>query len=177
MSDRPDASPRPTIPQRWIQRLAMIGWVTRLAAPIVQAIDDPLLRWSGERRSLTRWLTGMPVARLTTTGAHSGRARTHPLTVLRHGEALAVVGSNFGRRRPPAWVHNLRAGGVARLHTSDGPRACSVRPATSAEYDVLWRRAVDLYPGYAVYARRAAPRAVPIFVLTPYDDATASSNG
>jgi deazaflavin-dependent oxidoreductase (nitroreductase family) len=148
----------------------MVGWVTRLVAPPVQAIDARLLAWSGDRLSITNRLTGMPVARVTTTGARSGRQRTHPLTILRDGECYALVGSNFGRRRFPAWVHNLRVHSTARLHTPAGVRSCAARLASPDEHEVFWRRAVDLYPGYAAYARRAAPRTVPIFVLTPDSD-------
>jgi deazaflavin-dependent oxidoreductase (nitroreductase family) len=144
----------------------MVGWVTRLVAPLVQAIDRPLLAWSGDRLSITSGLTGMPVARVTTTGARSGKPRTHPLTVLRDGQRLALVGSNFGRRCLPAWCHNLRVHGVAQIHTPAGVAQFTARFASPAEYEAFWQQAVELYPGYAAYAQRAAPRTVPIFVLT-----------
>lgn len=148
----------------------MIAWVTQAVAPIVHAVDRRLLAWSGDRLCLTTPLTGLPVARITTIGARSGAPRTHPLTALRDGESYAVVGSNFGRRRLPAWAHNLRAHPQARLHGPGGVRRFVARSASPAEYDRWWSRAVELYPGYTVYARRAAPRKVPIFVLTPVAD-------
>ena len=169
MTDRSHSQPRPARWQRWIQRLATAAWVTRIAAPIVHAVDRRLLAWSGDRLCLTTPLTGLPVARISTTGARSGAPRTHPLTALREGECYALVGSNFGRPRPPAWVYNLRAHPQVRLHAADGSGRFSARPASPAEYDRFWNRAVELYPGYAAYARRAAPRKVPIFVLTPVD--------
>jgi deazaflavin-dependent oxidoreductase (nitroreductase family) len=147
----------------------MIAWVTRLVAPIVHAVDGRLLAWSGDRLCLTTPLTGLPVLRITTTGARTGRPRTHPLTGLPEGERFALIGSNFGRRRFPAWVHNLRAHPAARIHRAGGTERFAARPASAEEYDRFWRRAVALYPGYAAYARRAAPRRVPIFVLEPID--------
>jgi deazaflavin-dependent oxidoreductase (nitroreductase family) len=145
----------------------MMPWLTRLLAPLVHAVDARLLPWTGERWCLTTPLTGLPVRRVTTIGARSGRRRTHPLTSLHEGTRFALIGSNFGRRRSPAWVHNLRANPEAQIHSADGVQRCSARPASAEEYDRVWRRAVALYPGYAAYARRAAPRQVPIYVLTP----------
>jgi len=165
-----ESPPRPNRFQSWIQRLAMMDWLTRLAAAPVQAIDHRLLRWSGDRISLTSPLSGIPVARVTTTGAHSGRPRTHPLTALRDDGRYVLVGSNFGRKRSPAWVHNLRAHPLARVHSPEGAARFAARPATAEEYARLWNRAVDLYPGYDAYARRAAPRAIPIFILTRIRD-------
>jgi deazaflavin-dependent oxidoreductase (nitroreductase family) len=148
----------------------MTAWITRAVAPIVHGADRRLLAWSGDRVCLTTPLTGLPVARITTIGARSGRLRTHPLTALRDGEALVVFGSNFGRRSLPAWAHNLRVHPHGLIHDPGGVRRFAARAASAAEYDRWWRRAVDLYPGYAAYARRAAPRRVPIFVLTPAHD-------
>jgi deazaflavin-dependent oxidoreductase (nitroreductase family) len=141
-----------------------------MLAPVVHAVDRRLLPWSGERWSLTTPLTGLPVRRITTIGARSGRPRTHPLTTLHEETRFALIGSNFGRRRFPAWYHNLRAHPEAEIHFAGGALHCSARPASAEEYDRFWRRAVALYPGYAAYARRAAPRQMPIFVLTPIEN-------
>jgi deazaflavin-dependent oxidoreductase (nitroreductase family) len=168
-ADPLDVRLRPNRVQRWIQRLAMIAWVTPRLAPLVHAVDERLLAWSGDRLCLTTPLTGLPVMRVTTTGARSGLPRTHPLTALRQGEWLALIGSNFGRRCLPAWFHNLHAHPVAWIHRAGGVDRFAARPASAEEYDRFWSRAVAVYPGYAAYARRAAPRKVPILVLTPVD--------
>ena len=165
----PDLRQPPTRLQRWIQRLAMIAWVTRAAAPLVQAVDRRLLAWNGDRWCLTTLLTGLPVRRITTTGARSGLPRTLPLTALGEGERIVLIGSNFGRRRLPAWTHNLRLHPEARVHSAGSAEPFAARPASAEEYDRFWRRAVALYPGYDAYARRASPRVVPIFVLEPVD--------
>jgi deazaflavin-dependent oxidoreductase (nitroreductase family) len=148
----------------------MNAWITRVVAPIVYRADGRLLAWSGDRLCLTTALTGMPVTRVTTIGARSGRPRTRPLTAFRDGETLAVIGSNFGRPRLPGWAHNLSVHPGGLLHHPGGARRFISRAASAAEYDLWWRRAVELYPGYAAYARLAAPRRVPIFILTPSVD-------
>jgi F420H(2)-dependent quinone reductase len=48
------------------------------------------------------------VLALTTTGRKSGRPRTTALGYLRDGEDFAVVASNSGLDRPPAWWMNLQ---------------------------------------------------------------------
>jgi deazaflavin-dependent oxidoreductase (nitroreductase family) len=163
---RPEASP-PTTLQRWVQRLASVAWITRAVAPVVHAVDRRLLAWSGDRVCLTALAIGLPVWRITTTGARTGLARTHPLTGLLEGDRLALIGSNFGRPHFPAWTFNLRAHPVARVHRDGRTEPYTARPASAEEYGRLWRRAVALYPGYARYAERAAPRRVPIFILEP----------
>src|SRR5438128_12463725 len=50
-----------------------------------------------------------PVLLLTTTGRRSGQPRTAPVVYLADGDRLAVIGSNAGNPRPPAWALNLRA--------------------------------------------------------------------
>jgi deazaflavin-dependent oxidoreductase (nitroreductase family) len=156
-------------PRASIEALFEARGLTPAAAPLVHAVDQRLLAWSGDRLCLTTMLTGLPVLRVTTTGARSGAARTHPLTALRDGDRLALIGSNFGRRRYPSWVHNLRAHPVAEVHAAGRAERFAAHPASSEEYGRIWKRAVALYPGYAAYARHAAPRKVPIFVLTALD--------
>ena len=148
----------------------MIAWVTRAVAPVVHAVDRRLLVWSGDRFNLTTPLTGLPVRRISTTGARSGRLRTHPLTALRDGPRYALIASNFGRPRYPAWYYNLRAHPFAQVHGDGGNGRYAARPASPEEYETVWARAVALYPGYAAYARRAAPRSVPILMLEPAVD-------
>lgn len=166
----PGLRPSPSRSQRWIQRLARIAWVTRLVAPIVHALDRRCLAWSGDRGCLTTSLTGLPVLRITTTGARSGRPRTHPLTALPEGDRLALIGSNFGRQSSPGWVYNLQANPFATVHHAERATTYEARPATAEEYERFWSRAVALYPGYESYARRAAPRRVTILVLTRVGD-------
>src|SRR2546429_8732382 len=52
---------------------------------------------------------GRPLLLLTTTGAKSGRRRTHPLMYLRDDDRLLVFASTGGAPTNPDWYHNLLA--------------------------------------------------------------------
>ena len=44
---------------------------------------------------------------LTTTGAKSGKLRTVPVVGLPTDEGVAVIASNYGQEKHPAWFYNL----------------------------------------------------------------------
>ena len=115
-----------------------------------------------------RW-TVVPSLVLHTTGRHSGTRRSVVLVYATDGGRLLVVGSNFGRDRPPAWLLNLEADqrvSVNRGHRLTEVRAEIVEP-TDTRYPRLFaiandnnRRRFDRY-------RTLTDRAIPVVVLTP----------
>jgi deazaflavin-dependent oxidoreductase (nitroreductase family) len=164
---------RPAAPNAWqrrLQGLAAIGPVTRAVAPLIHVADLVLLRLTGDRLSLTSLAIGLPVKLISTTGARTGRVRTHPLTTVPDGSGLGLIASNFGRRRLPGWSHNLRARGAADVRLNGAWRTFRAVEVTGEERRRLWEQAVFLYPGYADYARRAAPRPIPVFLLVPAEE-------
>lgn len=164
----PDAIPMRISPwHRRIQRLAAIGWVTRIVAPLVHAADLALLRLSGDGLSVTSFAIGVPVRLISTVGARTGQIRTHPLTIVPNGSRLGLIASNFGRRHLPGWCHNLRAHPSVRVRLNGAWRPFRAIELDGDRRQRVWEQAVALYPGYADYARRAAPRAIPIFELVP----------
>jgi deazaflavin-dependent oxidoreductase (nitroreductase family) len=80
------------------------SWLIRTLTPLDRRI---LLRSNGRRTLLGP--IGAPTLLLTTTGRKSGLPRTTPLLYARDGDALVVVGSNFGQQHHPAWTGNLLA--------------------------------------------------------------------
>jgi deazaflavin-dependent oxidoreductase (nitroreductase family) len=156
--------------QRRIQRLVAIGWVTRIVAPLVHAADLILLRLSGDGYSVTSFAIGLPVRLISTIGARTGQIRTHPLTVVPDGGSLGLIASNFGRPQLPGWCHNLRAHPTAQVRLNGAWRPFRAVEIGDDRRQRIWELAVDLYPGYADYARRAS-RAIPIFELVPDDAA------
>ncbi len=54
-------------------------------------------------------LEGRVLMLLTTTGARTGREHTVVIGFKPYGDAYAVIASNNGSDRPPAWFHNLTA--------------------------------------------------------------------
>lgn len=127
-------------------------------------IDRPLLRLTGGRVSLT---VGAPVLLLTTRGAKSGQLRTTPLVYVRDGDNIALIASNGGQPRNPAWYYNLRANPDAELTVGERSGRYLAHEAQGVERERLWRKAVALNPGYAVYQRRAGGRVIPVMVLVP----------
>lgn len=150
---------------RAVQRVAATrpgSWVFAKASP-------PLDRWafsvSDGRWTLASALAGLPVVLLTTTGARSGLPRTAPLVGIPHDGDLAIIGSGYGQQPTPGWVHNLRAHPRAEVGYR-GVRAPAVATAPD-DPTPIWDAAIELYPGYAAYPRRAAHREIAVFVLRP----------
>lgn len=121
----------------WWQKLALrlasmapAAWLLRRTA---HHADRLPLEVSGGHHTLTTLLTGLPVATLTTTGARSGKRRTVPVVIIPRGEQVALIASNFGHSRHPAWYHNLLAQGEATLTVNGQTERYQAREA--------WRRA------------------------------------
>jgi hypothetical protein len=79
-----------------------------LYARILPRLDKAVHRLTHGRTTFAALVSGLPVIQLTTTGARTGRTRTCPLLAVRDGADIAVIASNWGNRRNPAWYHNLR---------------------------------------------------------------------
>ncbi|MFF3629850.1 nitroreductase family deazaflavin-dependent oxidoreductase [Streptomyces sp. NPDC002164] len=111
-------------------------------------------------------MRGLPVVILTTRGARSGKIRKTPLMRVEHEGMYAVVASQGGAPRHPVWYHNVVAD--PRVELQDGPvrQDMNAREATGEEKALWWRRAVDAFPDYADYQRRAE-RQIPVIVLEP----------
>ena len=80
------------------------AWCSRKLAPV----DRQLLRRSNGRFTIFGPV-GVPLLLLTTTGRKSGERREIPLTYMREGDRLFLVGSNYGQATHPAWSWNLLA--------------------------------------------------------------------
>jgi deazaflavin-dependent oxidoreductase (nitroreductase family) len=113
-------------------------------------------------------VAGMPVLLLTTRGRRTGKQRTVPLTYLRDGVDLVVVGSFGGSDRPPAWWLNLERDRRAAVQLDGATIAVSARTANASERARLWPNVTCIHPGYARYQARTR-RQIPIVLLTPTD--------
>ena len=161
----------PSAPRRLLnsamKTFAASGPGSWLFARTAHHLDRWALRATDGRATLAGLLVGLPVVTLTSVGAKSGQPRSVPLVALTAGDDLAVIPSNFGQQRYPAWYHNLRAHPEATV-TRDGlARAYTAREADPDERARLWQQALAIYPGYHAYERRAGGRHIPIFILTP----------
>lgn len=152
--------------QRAIQRFAASRPGSWLLLRTVPSMDKWMMRRTGGKKSFTSAMSGLPVVMLTSIGAKSGQERKAPLVIIPRGEGYVLIASNFGQPRNPAWYYNLVTNPRAWLDDGHGARAFRVREAEGEERDQLFQRAVDLYAGYAAYARRTE-RVIPVLVLEP----------
>jgi deazaflavin-dependent oxidoreductase (nitroreductase family) len=153
--------------RRGVRRLAATPPGSWVFARVAHRLDRVVFRATRGRSTLASWVSGLPMVMLTTTGVRSGRRITTPLVGMPEGGGIVLVGSNFGQAHHPAWVHNLRADPRATL-TIDGKTHDAVaEEVTGSERERLLELAGLIYPGYAQYVERAAPRRIRVLRLIP----------
>lgn len=149
---------------RWQAGTAPMAWFW---ARTLHHIDHYVFTLTRGRHTFASLVTGLPVVMLTTTGRKSGGRRTVPVLGLPNGGGIAVIASNFGRRRHPAWYYNLRAHPEAEVSVRGERRRVVAREAEGEERECIWRQGLGIYPAWAAYERRAPGRRIPVMVLSP----------
>jgi len=134
---------------------------------ILAPTDRVVHRLSKGRTSTPAILAGLPVLMVTTTGRRSGAPRTTPLIAVPIGDSLALLGTNFGQKKTPAWVYNLEADPHCRVSYRSATCELVVRPATEAEAAQVWEASKGIYGGYEKYLERIDGRTVRLFILLP----------
>jgi F420H(2)-dependent quinone reductase len=109
---------------------------------------------------------GRPVILVTTRGARTDKLRKVPLMRVEHEGVYAIVASDGGSPKPPAWVHNVTAD--PRVEVQDGTVTGDfrAREVSGEEREVWWERAVAAFPNYAEYQTKT-DRQIAVFVLEP----------
>ncbi|MDH4247253.1 MAG: nitroreductase family deazaflavin-dependent oxidoreductase [Deltaproteobacteria bacterium] len=128
------------------------------------------LKLSGERWMVSSALSGLPVIVLISTGAKTRQPRRNPLIAVPdpiHPERFALIASNWGQTRLPAWYHNLKQHPRAHCIRQGQRQEYRAQEASGEEYAEIWRRACSLYGGYSKYKSRVGNRPIPIMVMTP----------
>jgi deazaflavin-dependent oxidoreductase (nitroreductase family) len=151
--------------QRALRRVAASGPGAWLFARVLHRIDRPVYRLTRGRHTFATLVSGLPVVMLTTTGARSGQPRSVPVLGLPTAEGLAVIASNFGQRRHPAWYHNLRANPEGSVTVNGQSRRFRAVEAEGERRREIWEEGLRVYPGWAQYERRATKRRIAVFVL------------
>lgn len=144
---------------RVLGRTRAFSWVaSRVLPPLDGRFHD---------HPLTTLGTDFPLCYLTVRGRKSGKPRTVPLLYVRDGDRVVLIASNWGQAHHPAWALNLDAAGEATVELpGDGARAMASRRATDEEFERYWADALEFWPGYEGYRRRAS-REIRMFVLDP----------
>ncbi len=152
------------------QRLVQSFASSRVGAWLTPKTLVPLDRWTTRfthgRVSLPVALAALPVLTLVTTGRKSGLPRQHHLLAIPHQDDLALMGTNFGQARTPAWTLNLEANPRAIVSHGGISRNVSARPATPGERTDILATAATQFSGAAHYEQRLeGRRPLPVFVL------------
>lgn len=139
---------------------------TRIMSRTLHRIDLFLMGVTGGKVSVPGTLGGLPVVRLTTIGAKTGRERTVPLLGIEDDEKWVLIASNWGNENHPSWYYNLRANPEVRLSHDNQTKQYTAREATEEERPKYWEQAKELYPNYESYQQYTGGRQIPIVVLT-----------
>lgn len=157
---------RPNPFQRFLHRILMLKGVSALLAHVLPPADE-FARFLTRGNHTFAELVGLPIIELDTIGARTGLRRSHPLVGILEQGKFILIGSNFGNKHHPAWVHNLRAHPQCVVHFNGRSQICLAREVGGEERAHYWGLALEYYQGYAAYERRAAPRKISVWVLEP----------
>lgn len=149
-----------------VRRRVMSLMSSRLAAALARLsvpLDRFVLRHSKGRFTALGPI-GMPLLVLTTTGRKSGQPRQQPLTYIRDGDRLVIVGTNFGQDHHPAWTSNLLANPHAEVTVGGQTVSAVATRLHGAEQQRFLRDFADIGPNYATYVDRAS-REIRVFAL------------
>jgi deazaflavin-dependent oxidoreductase (nitroreductase family) len=136
-------------------------YLTRVAPKIDGTVTPRTRAWLSS-------LPGTPLLLCTTTGARTGKPRTHPLMYWSRGSDVVLMASNFGRDTDPAWLANLRAHPVVTLEFRGKRGPYRARVAQGAERDELWERSKDYIANYRSYEERVGGRRdIQVVVCSP----------
>jgi deazaflavin-dependent oxidoreductase (nitroreductase family) len=139
----------------------------RRSSPLLTRTHASAIRLSGGRiRRSFLFTGGMPILVLTSVGRKSGQSRSTPVGYLGHGEGFAILASNAGSDRTPAWWLNLQADPDAEVLADRARHAVKARRAEPAEEAALWAEFARQNPGFDEY-RNLTERQIPVVVLEP----------
>ena len=137
------------------------SWTVRTLMPLDRRL---IIRSEGRRTVLGP--IGAPTLLLETVGRKSGQVRVSPLLFARDGQAVIVVGSNFGQQHHPAWTGNLIANPNAAIVVRGQRFPVTAELLAGAEADAAYQRLVEVTAVYSEYKGRT-DREIRVFRLTP----------
>ena len=110
-------------------------------------------------------LAGTPLVLIHHIGARSGTEHVTPLAYSAQGDGLiAIVASNGGSPRHPAWYHNLKANPAITVELGTRRFAATAEEQAGPARAELWSRLVQEFPDLATFAART-DRSIPLFLL------------
>jgi deazaflavin-dependent oxidoreductase (nitroreductase family) len=136
-----------------------------LFRPTAHRLDRLISRLTGGKNTFAGIMGGVPAVILTTTGAKSGAPRTVAVLGVPHPGGVAVIASNYGSHKHPAWYHNLKANPAATVELDGETWRATARQATASERDEIWAKGVAIIPGLMKEEVWAGDRHIEAFIL------------
>lgn len=143
-----------------------LTWMRRVSPALTRAHAAAIRLSGGRIRRSFLFTGGMPILVITTVGRKSGQSRSTPVGFIRHGQAFAVLASNAGNDRPPAWWLNLQAEPRAEILADRTRYVVRGRRASPEEEVALWKEFATQNPGFDEY-RSLTERRIPVAILEP----------
>jgi F420H(2)-dependent quinone reductase len=113
-------------------------------------------------------LRGKPIIVLTSVGAKTRGLRKTALMRVEHDGRYAVVASQGGAPKAPAWYWNLVKNPHVQLQDGGVTRDYLAREVTGEERETWWGRATAVWPDYDRYQEKT-DRRIAVFVLDPVE--------
>lgn len=110
------------------------------------------------------WQPGVYTLLLTTRGRRSGKLRRTALIYGRDGDRYAVVASQGGDPRHPAWYLNLLDSPEVEVQVGAEKFTARARTADAGEKARLWPLMTAIWPAYDEYQAKT-DRDIPVVVL------------
>jgi deazaflavin-dependent oxidoreductase (nitroreductase family) len=98
-------------------------------------------------------------------GARSGIERVNPLTYLPDGDDMIIAATKSGAPTNPDWYYNLKKHPRITVEVGTATFPVLATEVTGEERNELWRRLIELRPGFAAYETKTS-RVFPMFRLT-----------
>jgi deazaflavin-dependent oxidoreductase (nitroreductase family) len=131
------------------------------------AFNDDLIAHFRKNRGVINEgpFTGKDLILLTTTGASSGKPRTHPLMYTRDGDHYLVIASKGGAPTNPDWYRNLRKHPEVTVEVGDEKfRAKATAIPHGPERRRLYDQHSAINPGFKEYEQKTT-REIPAVLL------------
>ncbi|MGI5506918.1 nitroreductase family deazaflavin-dependent oxidoreductase [Lentzea sp. CA-135723] len=103
---------------------------------------------------------------LITVGARTGERRENQVQYVADGDAMLVVGSNWGKPHHPAWTANLLKNPDFQVNVGGDVRDVRATLLEGAEREAAWTTMVAAYPAFQDYVARSGGRELRVFRLT-----------
>ena len=112
---------------------------------------------------------GAPMILVHHHGRKSGAERVSPMVYRQVGEDYAVFASKAGAPTHPDWYYNLMAHPDTTVEVGERTVPVTVREAQGEEREQLWTAQKQAMPNFAEYEVKAAPRQIPVLVISLRD--------